>query len=270
LIDSEKSKKPVIAVTGGGQGIGRGILLYFAERGYNAVIIDLNEETAASTKKELEAFGAEVLTVKCDVSKSGEVNAAYGQIKERFGRLDVQVNNAGILRRERIMESTDETNEAIIGVNIFGVINCSRAAMQIMIPQGSGNIITAHSLLGDSMPDFGLGIYSSTKSFVRALTKVMAAECAPYGIRVNGYAPSVTASPMVNHIIEERPLAKLDQISMREFGKPEQVGKICWFLCSDLAEYTTGASIPTDGGTWLVQRPFMAWEAAGKIEKRSR
>ncbi|MDR1077540.1 MAG: SDR family oxidoreductase [Propionibacteriaceae bacterium] len=266
----EKSTKPVIAVSGGGQGIGRGILLYFAERGHDVAIVDVDQDQMAVTAADCEALGAQALVLPCDVTQSSQVDAAYAQLAERYGRLDVQVNNAGILRRQRIMDSTDEVTQAVIGVNVFGVINTARAAMRIMVPQGSGNIITAHSLLGDRMPDAGLGVYSATKAFVASLTRVMAAECAPYGIRVNGYAPSVTDSAMVHHIIEERPVAKLDQISMREFGRPEQVGKICWFLCSDLAEYTTGASIPTDGGSWLVQRPFLPWEAAGKIEPRQR
>lgn len=261
-----KSTKPVIAVTGGGQGIGRGILLYFAERDYNVCVLDLNPETAQAVAKECEALGAEAIAIQCDVSDRESVRKAYEQIRNHYERLDVQVNNAGVLLRERIMDMTPEVVDTVLGVNVLGVINTSHAAMQIMVPQKSGNIITAHSLLGDSMPDFGLGIYSASKSFVRTLTRVMAAECAPYGIRVNGYAPSVTASPMVQNIIDNRPVEKLNQIAMREFGKPEQVGKICWFLVSDLAEYTTGATIPTDGGTWVVQRPFKAWEAAGLYE----
>jgi 3-oxoacyl-[acyl-carrier protein] reductase len=265
-----KNQKPVIAVSGGGQGLGRGVLLYFAARDYDVAIVDFNEEQMAITAKECEELGAKALQLPCDVTKSEQVDAAYEKLATEYGRLDVQVNCAGILRRERIMDATDETTAAIIGVNIFGVIHTSRAAMRIMVPAESGNIITAHSLLGDRMPDAGLGVYSATKSFVATLTRVMAAECAPYGIRVNGFAPSVTDSPMVHHIIEERPVAKLDQISMREFGKSEQIGKICWFLCSDLAEYTTGASIPSDGGSWLVQRPFLPWEMAGKLEPRAR
>jgi len=261
-----KSEKPVIAVTGSGQGIGRGIILYFAERNYNVCILDINIDTAAAVAKECEDLGAEALPIQCDVSDRESVKKAYEQIRDHYGRLDVQVNNAGILLRERIMDMTPEVVDRTLGVNVLGVINTSHAAMQIMVPQRSGSIITAHSLLGDAMPDFGLGMYSASKSFVRTLTRVMAAECAPYGIRVNGYAPSVTASPMVQNIIDNRPVEKLNQIAMREFGKPEQVGKICWFLASDLSEYTTGASIPTDGGTWTVQRPFKAWEAAGLYE----
>lgn len=259
-----KSEKPVIAVTGGGQGIGKAILLYFAERGYNAAVLDKNNETIQEVAEECKAFGADALPVYCDVTDRPSVKAAYEKIGEYFGRLDVQVNNAGIFRRERIEDATDEVTDALIDVNLRGVLNTSKAAIKLMKDQGHGSIISAHSILGQ-FPDFGLGVYCATKAAVFTLTRVLAAECAPYGIRVNGYAPSVTDTPMVHHIIEERPDAKLDQIPMREFGKPEQIARICWFFATDLSEYTTGINVPSDGGTWAVQRPFMAWKAAGKL-----
>ncbi len=259
-----KSEKPVIAVTGGGQGIGRGILIYFARREFNVAVLDVNIKTAQDVARECSGYGADALAIECDVANREMVDDAYNMIKEHFGRLDVQVNNAGIFRRQRIMDSTPDVTEALINVNLIGVINTSRAAMQIMKDQGSGNIINANSILG-FFPDHGLGVYGATKAGVNILTRVLAAECAPYGVRVNAYSPSVTDTPMVHHIIEERPEAKLDQISMREFGNVEQIAKICWFLASDQSEYTTGASIPCDGGTWTVQRPFESWKAAGKL-----
>ena len=173
-------------------------------------------------------------------------------------------NNAGIFRRQRIMDATPEVTDALINVNFHGVINTSRAALEIMKDQGSGSIINANSILG-FFPDHGLGVYSATKAAVNILTRVLASECAPYGIRVNAYAPSVTDTQMVHHIIETRPEAKLNQIAMREFGNVEQIAKICWFFASDQSEYTTGASLPSDGGTWTVQRPFKSWKAAGKL-----
>jgi 3-oxoacyl-[acyl-carrier protein] reductase len=259
-----RSEKPVIAVTGGGQGIGRGILVYFASRGYNVAVLDIDVNTAQAVAQECKALGADALAIECNVANRAVVDNAYKQIAEYYGRLDVQVNNAGIFRRERIMDSTPEVTDALIDVNFRGVINTSRAAMQIMKDQGSGSIINANSILG-FFPDHGLGVYSATKAAVNILTRVLAAECAPYNVRVNAYAPSVTDTAMVHHIIEQRPEAKLNQIAMREFGNVEQIAKICWFFASDLSEYTTGASIPSDGGTWTVQRPFESWKAAGKL-----
>ena len=259
-----RSDKPVIAVTGGGQGIGRGILIYFAERGYDVAVLDIDIKTAQDVAKECTDLGAESLAIECDVTKWESVDAAYQRIAKHFGRLDVQVNNAGIFRRERIMDSTPEVVEALINVNLHGVINSSRAALKIMKDQGAGSIINANSILG-FFPDHGLGVYGATKAGVNILTRVLASECAPYGIRVNAYAPSVTDTAMVHHIIEQRPEAKLNQIPMREFGNVEQIAKICWFFATDQSEYTTGASIPCDGGAWAVQRPFESWKAAGKL-----
>lgn len=264
VTDMSETSKKVIAVTGGGQGIGRAILLYFAERGYDVAVLDINAETAGKVAEECGGFGADTLALKCDVTDRRSVDEAYDKIREHFGRIDVQVNNAGIFKRERIMDSSEEVVDSIINVNLKGVINTSRAAMAIMKNQGSGVIINAHSILG-FFPDHGLGVYSATKAGVAILTRVLASECAPYGIRVNGYAPSVTDTSMVHHIIEQRPEAKLNQIPMREFGKPEQIAKICWFYASDLSDYTTGISIASDGGTWCVQRPFESWKAAGKL-----
>lgn len=259
-----QSERPVIAVTGGGQGIGRGILVYFAARDYNVAVLDIDIEHAQAVAQECKQLGADAISLKCDVTDRQSVDEAYKQIAEHYGRLDVQVNNAGIFRRERIMDATPEVTDALINVNLRGVINTSRAAMQIMKDQGHGSIINANSILG-FFPDHGLGVYSATKAGVNILTRVLAAECAPYGIRVNAYAPSVTDTAMVHHIIEQRPEAKLNQIAMREFGNVEQIAKICWFFASDLSEYTTGASMPSDGGTWTVQRPFESWKAAGKL-----
>lgn len=258
------ASRPVIAVTGGAQGIGKGILIYFANRGYDCVVLDIDGEKAKETAKELRARGSNVLEIECDVANAKAVNNAYDKIREQYQRLDVQVNNAGLLIRERIMEASDEVSDKMIDVNLRGVLHTSRAAIGIMRGQGHGIIINAHSILG-TFPDTGLGIYSATKAAVAALTRVLAAECAPYGIRVNGYAPCVTATRMTQNIIDSRPTAKLAQIPMRKFGTTEQVAKVCWFLATDLSEYTTGTFIPVDGGAFDVQRPEEAWRLAGKL-----
>lgn len=246
--------RPVIAVTGGAQGIGKGILMYFAQRGYDCALLDVDLPMAVKTAEELRKIGAHVLNLECDVADANAVNAAYQLLCGEFGRLDVQVNNAGILLRERIMDAADEISDKMIDVNLRGVLHTSRAAIKIMKRQQNGVIINAHSILG-TYPDIGLGVYSATKAGVAALTRVLAAECAPYNIRVNEYAPCVTRTSMTEKIIATRPQEKLSQIPMRQFGTPEQIAKVCWFFVSELCEYTTGAFIPVDGGAFDVQRP---------------
>ena len=162
-----RSERPVIAVTGGGQGIGRGILVYFAACDYSVAVLDISVEHAQAVAEECKALGADALAIECDVTHRQSVDEAYKEIAEYYGRLDVQVNNAGIFRRERIMDATPEVTDALINVNLLGVINTSRAAMQIMKDQGSGSIINANSILG-FFPDHGLGVYSATKAGVNA------------------------------------------------------------------------------------------------------
>jgi 3-oxoacyl-[acyl-carrier protein] reductase len=259
--DAGKPARPVAVVTGAGQGIGRAITLRFAAGGYDVVAIDRNRATAAETAELVRAAGARATALECDVADRTQVRAAFRQIDGEYGRIDVLVNNAAVFIRETIEKSTDEVIDTTIGVNFRGVLDCSRAAIPIMKRHHGGCIINAASILGH-FPDVGLGVYGMTKIAVSLLTRVLAAELAPYGIRCNAYQPAMTDTPMVHHIIEERPDDKLTQIPLRQFGKPEQMADLCWFLASPEAEYITGQVVPCDGGIWAVQRPMKAWQEA--------
>lgn len=264
---SELENRKVIVVTGGGQGIGKAICLHFAERNFNVAAIDKNFPNAEGTANEAQKFGVMAKAYECDITNSQMVNTTFFQIQEEFGRIDVLVNNAGVFYRETIEEATDEIIDALINVNLKGMLFCTRAVIPIMKKQKSGNIVNACSILG-AFPDYGLGVYGATKSGVAILTRVLAAELAPYGVRVNAYQPAVTDTPMVHHIIVERPESKLSQIPLRRFGKPEEIARLVWFLVSDDADYITGQVIPCDGGIWSVQRPMEPWIRAGLLSKR--
>lgn len=264
---SKESGRKVIVVTGGGQGIGKAICLHFAERHYEVAVIDKNLPNADVTASEAGKFGVKAKAFGCDITNSLKVKAVFDLIEDEFGRIDVLVNNAGVFFRETIEESTDEVIDTLINVNLKGLLYCTRAAIPIMKRQKSGNIINACSILG-AFPDYGLGVYGATKSGVAVLTRVLAAELAPYGIRVNAYQPAVTDTPMVHHIIVERPESKLSQIPLRRFGKPEEIARLVWFLVSDDADYITGQVIPCDGGIWSVQRPMEPWIKAGLLPKK--
>lgn len=256
------NERPLIVVTGGGQGIGRAIALRFAEGGHDVAVPDRNLTTAQETVELAAQKGSHGIALECDVADRPQVRAAFRRIDEQYGRIDVLVNNAGVFPRETIEKSTDATIDATIGVNFRGTLDCTRAAIPIMKRNRHGSIINAASILGQ-FPDVGLGVYGMTKAGVALLTRILAAELAPYGIRCNAYQPAMTDTPMVHHIVEERPDEKLTQIPLRQFGKPEQIADLCWFLASDAAEYITGQVIPCDGGIWAVQRPMKAWEEAG-------
>ncbi len=254
--------KRLAVVTGGGQGIGKAIALRFATGNHDVAVLDRNFSTAQETAELARAAGARAKALQCDVSVRSEVRSAFHEIDEDYGRIDVLVNNAGVFIRETIENSTDEVIDTTIGVNFKGVLDCTRAAIPIMKRRKEGCIINAASILGH-FPDVGLGVYGMTKTGVALLTRILAAELAPYGIRCNAYQPAMTDTPMVHHIVEERPDEKLTQIPLRQFGKPEQIADLCWFLASREAEYITGQVVPCDGGIWAVQRPMRAWQDAG-------
>jgi 3-oxoacyl-[acyl-carrier protein] reductase len=256
------NNRKVIVVTGGGQGIGRAICLHFAARDFNVAVIDKNKGTAEETAELGKLQGSDARAFACDLTNRAEVRNVFCDIDEAFGRIDVLVNNAGVFMRETLEKSTDEVIDQLVGVNLKGLLDCTRAAVPIMKRRKGGSIVNACSILG-AFPDVGLGVYGATKSAVDLLTRVMAGEFAPYGIRVNAYQPAVTDTPMVHHIIVERPGPKLTQIPLRRFGEPSQIAKLVWFLASDEADYITGQIVPCDGGIWAVQRPMKAYDEAG-------
>ncbi len=257
-----ENERKVIVVTGGGQGIGRAICLHFAARDFNVAVVDKNKDTAEETANLGKLEGVDARCFVCDLTDRASVRQAFQEIDKAFGRIDVLVNNAGVFIRETLERSTDEVIDLLIGVNLKGLLDCTRAAVPIMKRRKGGSIVNACSILG-AFPDIGLGVYGATKSAVGLLTRVMACEFAPYGIRVNAYQPAVTDTPMVHHIIVERPEPKLAQIPLRRFGEPSQIAKLVWFLASEEADYITGQVIPCDGGIWAIQRPMEAYTKAG-------
>ena len=258
---ADKDRK-VIAVTGAGQGIGRAICLHFAARDFDVAVVEKNKETGQETAELAKLQGSNARAFSCDVTDRDSVRKAFREVDEAFGRLDVLVNNAGVFIRATLEHSTDEEIDLLLGVNLKGLLDCTRAAVPIMKRRRGGSIVNACSILG-AFPDVGLGVYGATKSAVGLLTRVMAGEFAPYGIRVNAYQPAVTDTPMVHHIIVERPGPKLAQIPLRRFGEPSQIAKLVWFLSSEEADYITGEIVPCDGGIWAVQRPMKAYDEAG-------
>ena len=257
----DKERK-VIVVTGGGQGIGRAICLHFASRDFNVAVVDKNRESGEETANLGKMEGIEARSFPCDLTDRASVRKTFQEIDEAFGRIDVLVNNAGVFLRETVEEATDDVIDLIIGANLKGLLDCTRAAIPIMKRRKGGSILNACSIQG-AFPDVGLGVYAATKCAVGLLTRVMAAEFAPYGIRVNAYQPAITDTPMVHHIIAERAEQKLTQIPLRRFGEPSQIANLVWFLTSDQADYITGQIIPCDGGIWAVQRPMQAYVKAG-------
>ncbi len=235
-------------VTGGSRGIGEAISLSFAANG-DVVVVNYisNSGRAKGLVTNIREKGGEAHAICADVAKSDDVNRMIDETVEKYGRLDVLVNNAGILKGGLLMLLDEKDWDAVIESNLKGVYNCSKAAVRQMISQRSGAIINVSSMSGIT----GLAgetNYSAAKGGVIAFTKAAAKELAPFGIRVNAVAPGVIATEMINDMPEDVKKRFLDMIPLKRFGTAAEVAGVVRFLASSEASYITGETIAISGG----------------------
>jgi len=252
-------KDKVIVITGASQGVG----LHLAERfsldeKSIVVLLDIQEERLNEVVNVIGSKGGQALAFLVDVSDDEQVTKAFEEIDKKFGKIDILINNAGILRSSTIEESSVQHMNSMIEVNLLGTMYCTNAAVPLMKKSG-GNIINVSSILG-TFPNTGSGAYGAAKAGIITLTKVWAAELSPYNIRVNAYAPGVIDTPMAEDVIKNRAEEKLKQIPLKRFGMTEDVFQLVKFFCSNNASYITGQTIGLDGGIWATQRPTGTWK----------
>ena len=246
-----KLKGKVAIVTGSGQGIGKGIALELAREGAKIIISDINQETINKTVDEMKSSGAEVLGVKADVSKAEEINQMVKTVIEKFGRVDVLVNNAGIYPFKLLTEMSGEDWDKVLNVNLKGVFNCTKGVLPEMIKQKGGSIVNIASIAGAVVGYINLAHYSASKGGVLGFTRSAALELSQYGIRVNAIAPGAIETPGTK-IMGEDALKQFSQmIPLKRLGKPEDIGKAVVFLASEDSSYITGQMIVVDGGHTL-------------------
>ncbi len=248
-----RMKDKVVLVTGGAAGIGKATALRFAEEGAKVVICDVNEEAGRETVKLL---GDEAAFYKVNVADRAEVQKWVDEVTARYGRVDVLVNNAGVLRDGQLVKVKDgqlvnQMAEAdfdlVISVNLKGVFNCSQAVAPVMIKQGGGVILNASSVVGLDA-NFGQTNYVATKFGVIGMTKVWARELGRYNIRVNAVAPGFTATEMVTAMPEKILDGMKSRTPLGRLGEPRDIANAYLFLASDEASFITGEVLRVDGG----------------------
>jgi 3-oxoacyl-[acyl-carrier protein] reductase len=243
----------VCLITGGAAGIGRATALRFVEEGAKVVICDLNEEAGQETVAEL---GPDAAFYKVNVADRQAVQEWIDDVIERYGRIDVLVNNAGVLRDnmlvrvkegELVKQMPEEEFDLVIAVNLKGVFNCAQAVAPYMIKQGSGVILNATSIVGLD-GNFGQTNYVATKAGVIGMTKVWARELGRYGIRVNAVAPGFTLTEMVRQMPEKILEGMAAKTPLRRLGEPRDIANAYLFLASDEASFISGDVLRVDGG----------------------
>lgn len=251
----------VAIITGGGSGIGRAVALRFAREGCKVTVADINEAQAAQVAAEITAMGGETLALQIDVTRKADCDRMAQETVQRFGHLNIQFNNAGIARVATLLETDEATWDAIMAVNVKGVLFCAQAAARQMIAQGNGGrIINNASAAGKMAPGrMPLGAYSASKHAVVGLTRQMGLEWARHGILVNCVCPGIVDTPMWDLIDREVagregvPIGSVKEevastIPIGRIEQPEDVANMVAFLASADAAYVTTQAVDVSGG----------------------
>jgi NAD(P)-dependent dehydrogenase (short-subunit alcohol dehydrogenase family) len=243
--------KPVVLVTGALTGIGRATAIAFARDGSRVVVSGRHEDKGQALAAELRALGAEAEFVRADVRFEGEVRNLIDRTVERFGRLDVAVNNAGTEGESApIVEQSTANYETIFAANVLGTLLSLKHELRVMLPQRSGSIINLSSIAGQ-VGIAGASVYVASKHAVEGLTKSAALEGAAAGVRVNAVAPGPVETDMLDRFVGRNDEAKagfLSTVPARRASTPEEIAQTIVFLASDKARYLTGQCIAVDGG----------------------
>jgi NAD(P)-dependent dehydrogenase (short-subunit alcohol dehydrogenase family) len=249
LESTMRLKDKVAVVTGGGAGIGLAIADLFAEEGAHVYVTDVNRETATAAAEALKGRGLAATAMTVDVSKGQDVTALFNDVKRDHGRADVVVNNAGINVRSDFRTLSDADWVRIREVNLDGVLRIARDAYELLKASGSGSLINVASILGHRGM-YQVAGYSATKGAVGALTRALAVEYAPYGIRVNALAPGFIETALTDQVLKFPALKRvlLDKTPMRRFGTPKDIARAALFFASDDSLFVTGAELAVDGG----------------------
>jgi NAD(P)-dependent dehydrogenase (short-subunit alcohol dehydrogenase family) len=240
----------IAIVTGAGRGIGRGIARCLARAGAEVAVVDQAEDRIAGVVAEVESLGRRGLGISADVARAGDVKRVVGETLERFGKIDLLVNNAGVVVVRRMIEQTEEDWDRVLDVNLKGAFLCCREVVPEMIARKRGAIVNIASIAAFhvTVPHVP---YAASKAGLVALTRDLAYEVGRHGIRVNAIAPGPIETPMARIASEEQRQRIAGNIPLGRIGQPEDIGNAVVFLASDAAGFITGATLPVSGGADL-------------------
>jgi NAD(P)-dependent dehydrogenase (short-subunit alcohol dehydrogenase family) len=238
-------------VTGGASGLGRAIALGYAREGARVVLVDRNYDAAETVAAEITAMGRETLAVHADVARVAEAEAAVARALEAFGRIDVLVNSAGISTAAPFLEATENDFERVLQTDLKGTFFFGQAVARQMVQQGAGSIVNLASQSGAAYVRGLSAEYHAAKAAVIQLTRVMAVELGPHGVRVNALAPALMLTPLTRPRWDSLPEMReyhLAKLPLARVGEPGDVVGPAIFLASAESAYVTGHTLFVDGG----------------------
>ncbi|WP_078409862.1 SDR family NAD(P)-dependent oxidoreductase [Priestia abyssalis] len=254
----------VCIVTGAARGIGKATAMKYAQHGANVVLIDLNKESIAGIAEEIESLGVRALSLAVDVTSSKEINNAFLEIEDKFTKIDVLANCAGIVTSKLILDIEEEEWDRVFNVNLKSIFLLSKRVAKNMVKNkvANGKIISISSQ-ASKIGEVGNGAYCASKAGVNSLTQVLGLELAEYGISVNSVCPGYVNTEMMQQVFQKRgPIEGMtpqeyeesltSQVPMKRLAEPEEIAELMLFLSSEKANYITGISITIAGGKTII------------------
>ena len=252
-----KLKDKVALITGGSLGLGKSTAVLFAKEGAKVVITGRTEKTLRDTAEEAKKEGLNIDYLRSDVAKEEDCKEAVGYTINKYGRIDILFNNAGVLPLGTTHETSTEDWDNVFNINVKGTWLMSKYTIPHMLKQGKGCIVNNSSILGlKAVP--GVAAYNATKGAVTQLTRSMALEYAAKGIRVNAICPGTIMTPMVEDLFDQMPDRSAGEELFKSFhpigrlGRPEEIAHAVLFLCDDNVEFMNGTMLSVDGG-WIAR-----------------
>jgi 3-oxoacyl-[acyl-carrier protein] reductase len=237
----------VALITGGARGIGKEIAMLFARNGSNIAICDVNLEEAEKTAQEIRGLGRESLAFKADVTDSSQVQDMVDKILDKFNKIDILINNAGITKDNLLLRMSEDDWDKVIAVNLKGTFVCTKLVSKVMLKQRFGKMVNLASIIG-IIGNAGQANYAASKAGIIGLTKSVAKELASRSICVNAIAPGFIRTDMTSKLPEEIQKKMLSVIPLGRFGEAKDVADLALFLSSESSSYITGQVIQVDGG----------------------
>ncbi len=239
-----------VLITGASSGIGAATAILFAEKGYNVAMNYNSSAAAANMLCSTLSENGNVMTVKADISKINEVEAMVSSVRSKFGKIDILINNAGIAQQKLFNDISQEEWNKMLSVNLTGAYNCTRAVINGMINRKYGAVVNVSSIWGETGGSCEVH-YSAAKAGLIGLTKSLAKEVGPSGIRVNCVTPGVIATNINSHLSVEDLNSLADETPLCRLGTAEEVAKAIYFLASDDASFITGQILGVNGGLYI-------------------
>ncbi|RKY36665.1 MAG: beta-ketoacyl-ACP reductase [Candidatus Omnitrophota bacterium] len=240
-------KGQVGIITGAARGIGKEIAFALARRGVNCVLCDMDTKQVNETAEEIANLGVETLPITLNVADLSQVEQMKNKVIDKFQRIDILINNAGITKDGLLLRMKEADWDAVISVNLKGTFNCTKAVIKAMVQKRYGRIVNIASIIG-LIGNVGQANYSASKAGIIGLTKSTARETALRNINVNAIAPGFIETKMTKVLSDDVKSALLKQIPLGRFGKPEDVADLVIFLVSDKSSYITGQVVQINGG----------------------